>query len=84
MALAVSGANRVPTLPEVLTMAETGAKGYAAEFSLVMYAPRATPEAVVSCFRQAFVGGADDKPGPGGCRAWGRACADGAKAERCG
>ena len=55
VALAVSGAARVPTLPDVPTMAEAGAKGYVAEFSLVMYAPRATPEAVVNRFRQAFV-----------------------------
>ena len=55
VALAVSGSHRVPTLPEVPTMAEAGAKGYAAEFSLVMFAPRATPEPVVTRFRQAFV-----------------------------
>lgn len=35
-------------------MAEAGAKGYTAEFSLVMYAPRATPEPLVARFRQAF------------------------------
>ena len=55
VALAVSGSHRAPTLPEVPTMAEAGAKGYSAEFSLVMYAPRATPEALVARFRQAFV-----------------------------
>jgi len=55
VALAVSGGRRVPTLPDVPTMAEAGAKGYTAEFSLVMFAPRATPDAVVARFRQAFV-----------------------------
>ena len=55
VALAVSGSQRAPALPEVPTMAEAGAKGYSAEFSLVMYAPRATPEALVARFRQAFV-----------------------------
>ena len=55
VALAVSGGQRAATLPEVPTMAEAGAKGYTAEFSLVMYAPRATPEALVARFRQAFV-----------------------------
>ena len=55
VALAVSGSQRAPTLPEVPTMAEAGAKGYTAEFSLVMYAPRATPEALVARFRQAFI-----------------------------
>ncbi len=55
LALAVSGSQRAPALPEVPTMAEAGAKGYSAEFSLVMYAPRATPDALVARFRQAFV-----------------------------
>ena len=55
VALAVSGGHRVATLPDVPTMDEAGAKGYTAEFSLVMYAPRATPEALVARFRQAFV-----------------------------
>ena len=55
VALAVSGGQRAATLPEVPTMAEAGAKGYTAEFSLVMYAPRVTPDALVARFRQAFV-----------------------------
>ena len=55
VALAVSGSTRSPTLPEVSTMAEAGVAGYEANFGLVLYAPRATPEAIVARFRQAFV-----------------------------
>lgn len=55
VALAVSGATRSPTLPDVPTMAEAGVNGYRADFTLVMYAPKGTPEAIVSRFRQAFV-----------------------------
>jgi len=56
--LAVSGAVRSPTLPEVPTMAETGVAGlqaYRADFALTMFAPKATPEPIVARFRQAFV-----------------------------
>ena len=55
VALAVSGSRRAATLPETPTMSEAGAKGYAADFGLVMFALRATPEALVTKFRQAFV-----------------------------
>ena len=55
VALAVSGTRRSPTLPEVPTMAEAGVAGYEANFALVMFAPRGTPEAIVTRFRQAFV-----------------------------
>ncbi len=58
VALAVSGSTRSPTLPEVPTMAEAGGHElarYEANFSLVMYAPRGTPAAIVAQFRQAFV-----------------------------
>lgn len=58
VALAVSGAARSPTLPEVPTVAETGVPGvqaYRADFALALYAPKATPEAIVSRFRQAFI-----------------------------
>lgn len=55
VALAVSGSQRAATLPDVPTMSEAGAKGYAADFGLVMFAPRGTPESLVAKFRQAFV-----------------------------
>jgi tripartite-type tricarboxylate transporter receptor subunit TctC len=55
VALAVTGSTRSPTLPEVPTLAEAGIAGYQADFSLVMFAPRATPMPVVEAFRQAFV-----------------------------
>jgi tripartite-type tricarboxylate transporter receptor subunit TctC len=55
VALAVSGKNRSPTLPDVPTLAEAGVPGYQADFSLVLFAPRGTPEAIVARFRQAFV-----------------------------
>ena len=54
-ALAVSGALRSPTLPDVPTMAEAGVTGLRADFALAMFAPKATPEALVARFRQAFV-----------------------------
>jgi tripartite-type tricarboxylate transporter receptor subunit TctC len=55
VALAVSGEKRSPTLPEVPTMAEAGLQSYRADFSLVLFAPKGTPEAIVARFRQAFV-----------------------------
>ena len=55
VALAVSGSARSPTLPEVPTMAEAGVAGYEANFALVMFAPRGTPDAIVARFRLAFV-----------------------------
>jgi tripartite-type tricarboxylate transporter receptor subunit TctC len=55
VALAVSGSTRSPTLPEVPTMAEAGVPGYEANFTLVMLAPRGTPEAIVTRFRRAFI-----------------------------
>ena len=47
VALAVSGAKRSPLLPEVPTVAEAGYPGFDATFSLVLYAPRGVPPAVV-------------------------------------
>ncbi len=55
VALAVSGSVRSPALPEVPTVAEAGVAGFEANFALVMFAPRGTPEAIVTRFRQAFV-----------------------------
>ncbi len=55
VALAVSGNARSPTLPDVPTMSEAGVTGYEANFALVMFAPRGTPQPIVDPFRQAFV-----------------------------
>ena len=55
VALAVSGQARSPTLPDVPTIAEAGVPGYAADFSLVMFAPRGTSQPIIEQFRQAFV-----------------------------
>ena len=55
VALAVSGSRRSPTLPDVPTLAEAGVAGYEADFTLVVFAPRSVPDAIVARFRQAFV-----------------------------
>ena len=55
VALAVSGSRRSPTLPEVPTVAEAGVAGYAADFTLAMFAPRGVPEPLVARMRQAFI-----------------------------
>jgi tripartite-type tricarboxylate transporter receptor subunit TctC len=57
VALAVSGAKRSPLLPEVPTVAESGFAGFDASFSLVLFAPRGTPEPVVNAMHAALVKG---------------------------
>lgn len=47
VALAVSGAKRSPLLPEVPTVAEAGYPGFDATFSLVLFAPKGMPKAIV-------------------------------------
>ncbi len=54
VALAVSGSTRSPALPDVPTVSEAGVKGYVADFSLVMYAPKGTPDALVQKMRTTF------------------------------
>jgi tripartite-type tricarboxylate transporter receptor subunit TctC len=54
IALGVSGKERSPTLPEVPTMAEAGIQKYEANFGLVFWAPKATPDALVTKFNQAL------------------------------
>ena len=54
-ALAVSGQSRSPTLPDVPTIAEAGVKGYEADFSLILLAPKQVPDELVNKFRQAVV-----------------------------
>lgn len=56
VALAVSGAKRSLLLPEVPTVAESGLAGFDATFSLVLYAPRGTPPAVVDAMHAALAG----------------------------
>lgn len=55
--LAVSGQSRSPTLPDVPTIAEAGVKGYEADFSLILLAPKQVPDEVVAKFRQAVIDG---------------------------
>jgi hypothetical protein len=50
VALAVSGSRRSPTLPDVPTLAEAGVAGYEADFTLVVFAPRGVPDAIVGRF----------------------------------
>ena len=54
VALAVSGARRSALLPEVPTVAEAGYPGFDASFSLVLFAPRGTPPAIVSAMHAAL------------------------------
>ncbi len=54
-ALAVSGQARSPSLPEVPTIEEAGVKGYEADFSLILMAPKQVPDDIVAKFRQAVV-----------------------------
>jgi tripartite-type tricarboxylate transporter receptor subunit TctC len=54
VALAVSGAQRSPVLPEVPTVAEAGYPGYDATFALVMFAPRGTPAPLIAAMNKAM------------------------------
>ena len=54
-ALAVTGSRRSPSLPGVPTVSEAGVPGFEAGFSLVMFAPGATPKAIVDRIHQAVV-----------------------------
>lgn len=53
VALGVSGAKRSPVLPDVPSIAEAY-PGYDATFSLVLFAPRGTPQPVIDRFGQAM------------------------------
>lgn len=57
VALAVSGGKRSAVLPNVPTLAETGVSGYAADFTIVVSAPRGTSEPIITAFWNAFVDG---------------------------
>jgi len=54
LALAVSGSKRSPILPEVPTVAESGYPGFDASFSLLLFAPKTTPAAVVQKMHDAL------------------------------
>ena len=54
VALAVSGAKRSPILPEVPTVAESGYPSFDASFSLVLFAPKSTPSALVQKMHDAL------------------------------
>ena len=56
VALAVSGARRSPLLPEVPTVAEAGYPGFDATFSLVLFAPKGMPKAIVDAMFKALDG----------------------------
>ena len=56
VALAVSGARRSPLLPEVPTVAEAGYPGFDATFSLVLFAPKGMPKAIVDAMFNALDG----------------------------
>lgn len=51
-ALAVTSANRAPYLPDVPTVAEAGISGYAAALWIGLFAPSATPRAIVTKLQQ--------------------------------
>jgi tripartite-type tricarboxylate transporter receptor subunit TctC len=55
VALAVSGTQRSPALPEVPTVAEAGYPAYDATFLLALFAPRGTPAPIVEAMHKALV-----------------------------
>ncbi|MSQ56570.1 MAG: tripartite tricarboxylate transporter substrate binding protein [Limnohabitans sp.] len=55
VALAVSGAARSPSLPDVPTVGEAGVKGYDADFSLVVFSLKQVPDEIVQKLRLAMV-----------------------------
>ena len=54
IALAVSGAKRSPLLPEVPSVAESGFSNFDASFSLILFAPKSTPTALVQKMYEAL------------------------------
>jgi tripartite-type tricarboxylate transporter receptor subunit TctC len=54
VALAVSGSRRSPLLPDVPTVAESGIADFDASFSLVLFAPKGTPAAIIETMRLAL------------------------------
>lgn len=54
-ALAVTGSKRSSSLPGVPTVAEAGIPGFEAGFSLVLFAPSATPRPIINRIHQALL-----------------------------
>jgi tripartite-type tricarboxylate transporter receptor subunit TctC len=55
VALAISGTRRSALLPEVPTVAESGYPGFDATFSLMLFAPKGVPAAVLQSMQVAMV-----------------------------
>ena len=55
-ALGVSSPQRLPNVPELPTIAESGVKGYELTFWFAAYTPAKTPPAVVARLRELFIG----------------------------
>lgn len=53
--LAVTGAKRAPTMPDVPTVAESAVPGYEFDIWFAMYAPAGTPKAIISRLNQLIV-----------------------------
>ncbi|MPZ41892.1 MAG: tripartite tricarboxylate transporter substrate binding protein [Betaproteobacteria bacterium] len=53
--LAVTGATREPTVPDVPTVAESGVPGYEFTIWFAMYAPSGTPKAIITRLNQEIV-----------------------------
>ena len=54
-ALAVAGATSLPALPGVPSLADAGVPGYAADIWMGLFAPRATPDAIVRTLQHDLV-----------------------------
>ncbi|MBU2409412.1 MAG: tripartite tricarboxylate transporter substrate binding protein, partial [Gammaproteobacteria bacterium] len=61
IAYAVTSPKRLPTLPDVPTVAESGLEGYDSTGWFGLVAPAGTPDAVVQKLNAAFVAALDDK-----------------------
>jgi len=53
--LAVTGRNREPTIPDVPTVSEAGVPGYAFDIWFALFAPAATPKAIVTLLNTEIV-----------------------------
>lgn len=60
-ALAVTGEQRLPLLPDVPTISESGLHGYSAELWMGLFAPKGTPAAILDKLSQALNTALEDK-----------------------